>query len=205
MTLSRPFLAIVVTGAALTLGVVATYAHFSPGKTPMNVDLTIFLAGSIATKGGVVLILPEEIPADQFVLPDDAINPANGRVTPAEPGDLALGAVVSAQKTVITFQYPAGAHYTYRFRTDDPGLNAQNILTDRIGVGSGTGVDPVTGETEAYDLVLTHHIDTGGGWTIAQSRAARAELNMGFLSDRYDCVEYAAVQVCDASQDHLEP
>lgn len=170
----------------------------------MNVDLTLYLGGEIAADGGVVLILPQEVPADEFVLPKDRANPALDRVTTAEPDQIVLGADVLSQKTIVTFQYPAGASYTYRFRTRDPDINPNTIMTDRIGVGSGTGVHPVTGETEAYDTVLTHHIDTGS-WTTSQSRSARAELNMGFLQERYECVAFAAVQVCDASVDRLEP
>ncbi len=192
--------AVILIGGATVMAI----ANTDEGSVDMKVDLTLYLGGEIAADGGVVLILPQEVPADEFVVPEDRPNLALERVTPEEPDQILLGADVKSQKTILTFQYPEGASYTYRFRTRYSNLNPNNIKTDRIGVGSGTGVHPVTGETEAYDMVITHHIDTGN-WTTSQSRSARAELNMGFLQERYGCIEFAAVQVCDARVDRLEP
>ncbi|WP_342078780.1 hypothetical protein [Yoonia sp. SS1-5] len=198
-TIISAFAVLVIVGVT-----VMGFANTEKGTAQMNVDLTLYLGGKIAVDGGVVLILPQEVPADAFVVPEDRPNIAQDRVTPTGPDQIVLGADVRSQKTIVTFQYPAGASYTYRFRTRNADVNPHNIKTDRIGVGSGTGVHPVTGETEAYDTVLTHHIDAGE-WTTSQSRAARAELNMGFLAERYGCIEFAAVQVCDARVDRLEP
>ncbi|MDD7973868.1 hypothetical protein [Roseinatronobacter alkalisoli] len=170
----------------------------------MRIDLTIYLGGTIATDGGVIMVLPTAVPPNEFVVPDDLPNPANDLVVASDADQIILGADVFAQKSIVTFYYPEGVPYTYRFRTRDPEIDWSKIRTDRIGTGFGNGVHPITGEVEPYEIIFTHHFDVGS-WTMAQSREADATTNLGFLSERYPCERFAAVQVCDATFDRIEP
>ena len=170
----------------------------------MRIDLTIYLGGDIARDGGVIMILPTAVPHEEFVVPDDQPNPARDLVRASDSDQIILGADVSAQKSIVRFYYPEGMPYTYRFRTRDPAIDVSRIQAGRIGVGSGNGIHPVTGEIEPYDTIYTHHVDTGN-WTIGQSREARATTHMGFLTERYPCKSFAGVLVCDASFDRIDP
>lgn len=174
------------------------------GESGMRIDLTIYLGGDIARDGGVIMILPTAVPHEEFVAPDDLPNPARDLVRASDADQVILGADVSAQKTIVRFYYPEGAPYTYRFRTRDPAVDVSKIQAGRIGIGSGNGIHPITGEIEPYDTIFTHHIDTGN-WTISQSREARATTQMGFLTERYPRKIFAGVLVCDASFDRIKP
>ncbi len=169
----------------------------------MIVDLTVYMADDLIKKGGVVFVMPKEVPPEEFSLPEDLANPASERGVEAE-GPV-LGAVVRAQVNVVELRFPEGSSYTYRFRALESGPEEARVRTKHVGVGQGNSQNPLTGEWEAYELVQTHHFEVPtGDWSEEDSRAARVNTGLGFLRERYDAVEFQGASVFDATRDRLQ-
>jgi hypothetical protein len=151
-------------------------------------DYTIYLDLPLVAQGGVIILLPRELPED----------PSVDAETIAAYWKDTRTLVAAAQVSLVELTYPHGASYTYRFRSNrEQDYPSRDIMTDRIGVGIGTGFHPVTGETEDLPTILTQHIESrDGGWTVEQSRSVRATAELGFPLLRYACQAFPDSLVC---------
>jgi hypothetical protein len=151
-------------------------------------DYTIYLDTPLVATGGAIILLPRELPAD----------PAMDADTVAAQWKETRTMVAAAQVSLIELTYPHGGDFTYRFRSNrEQEYPSRDIKSDRIGVGSGTGFHPTTVETEDLPTILTHHIESrDGGWTVDQSRNARATAELGFPLLRYACQGFEGSLVC---------
>jgi hypothetical protein len=151
-------------------------------------DYTIYLDVPMVADGGVIILLPRELPADPEATPE----------TLAASWKATRELVATAQVSLIELTYPHGASYTYRFRSNnEQHFPSRAIKTDRFGVGSGTGFHPTSAETEDLPTILSHHIESReGGWTVEQSRTAAATAELGFPLLRYACQGFADSLVC---------
>lgn len=171
---------------ALAVGL-ATASTMRGQEDTLKIDFTIMLEGPIAKDGGALILLPIETPVDAGL---------QDRPEPIEAQIEAQGRV-----SIVRLKVPEGGTYSYRFRSANERLYpSTDISTDRISVGSGKGFHPESADTEELPTILTHFISVRGGtWSEGDTRRARATAELGFLEQRYPCVESEFALSCDAT------
>lgn len=174
--------------ALIAAGTAAWIWAFNEGDNDVKADFTILLDEPIARDGGAVILLPTPRAGIEAT---DAIQDAQIKT------ELRTGGQVS----VIRLYYPEDSTYVYRFRSaDDRKFPNARLSSERLLVGSSTGIHPDTSETEDIPTVLIHHIEVAGGkWTKSRTRVARTETDLGFLTERYACDVTDHAIVCDAT------
>ena len=177
-----------ITLLAISTGIIAVVliliGTFDKGDDDVKADFTILLDEPIAREGGTVILLP---------------TPRAAKTTTDKPVTEALR--VGGQVSVVRIYYTEGDSYTYRFRSfDDKRFPNNRITSERLLVGSSTGIHPDTSETVDIPNVLTHHIEvSGGNWSKSRTRTARTQTSLGFEDKRYPCVATENALVCDAT------
>ncbi|WP_188582162.1 hypothetical protein [Azorhizobium oxalatiphilum] len=123
-------------------------AHAASDKR-VDSDLTIYVAGDLLRKGGVVSVQPLPVPRAEW----DKINAADNAPVPPPEGLKPIGAggkrmvvIASAQYSQIQFFYPEDVTYTFRFRPHPEQKDEMRVTGTRAlsigGVNSDTGLGP---------------------------------------------------------------
>ena len=172
-------------------------------------DVTIYLSSPILSDGGTVIVLPKAISQDLWRKKSDLPNPApsDKRLEierPISNDDQRLSVIVSSNKSVVSFDYPEGGGYDFRFLpiigSDYP---VDNLRTKMIGVGTGGDIHPLTGEEVDIGSIRTIYV-LGRSADEGASRNFEATTRLGFLNERYECRNFAHAIACDASKDNLD-
>lgn len=200
---------------ALGISLLAGPAGGHAGTQAPRTDLTIYVDGALLERGGLVVVLPTQVPLAEWRERQGRPNPAASdprldRRKPIGPADRRLSVRVSAVTAVVEFAYPQGGGFNYRV-LPLPGSTVRPEQLGSLMLSTGQSGDrhPTTGERVkrpiAQDLlVIRAAMD---GTTIdARARAARArasELRTGFLEQRYACERFERALACDATNDRL--
>jgi hypothetical protein len=180
----------------------------STGEAKMKSDVTIYLEPPILGGGGTIIVLPNEVPADEWRkatgLPNPALN--DGRLSGQKPigtDDRRLSAIVSDPISVVKFDYPAGGTFVFRplpaIGSDYP---IERQASKLVSIGSAGDLHPVTGEDVDIPRVQVLHV-RGAEVSEERSRELAERVRLGFLEDRYGCRKFDHVLSCSASKDNL--
>ncbi|MGU3494447.1 hypothetical protein ACLBXM_10435 [Xanthobacteraceae bacterium A53D] len=133
----------VVMAAALCGG-----ASAASGKK-VESDLTIYVAGDLLRKGGVVSVNPLPVPRaewEKIQAADNSPLPVPDKLKPIAEGGKRMSVVASGQYSHIQFFYPDDVTYTFRFRPHpEQAQEAKGQGTRPLtigGVNSDTGLGP---------------------------------------------------------------
>ncbi len=178
------------------------------GDAQMKSDVTIYLQPPILGGGGTIIVLPNEIPADEWQKKTGQSNPAlkDMRLTSGKPisgEDQRFGAVVTDPVSVVRFDFPSGGSFVFRpLPSLDSGYPTERQSSRVISVGRAGDIHPKTGEDADIAKVQVLHI-YGDLVSEEQSQRIFESVRLGFLEERYDCEEFEHMIACSASKDKL--
>jgi hypothetical protein len=194
--------------AAACLAIAFQSAANSAQEIELKSDVTIYLEPPILGGGGTIIVLPTEVPVDEWRQDKGLPNPAlkDNRLAdrkPVTPQDRRLSVVVSDPVSVVKFNYPAGGTFIFRpLPAIDSNYPVHEQASVLMTVGSAGDLHPVTGEEVDLPRVQVLHI-LGRQVSEDRSRQIGEDVRLGFLSERYDCKQFENATSCSASKDKL--
>ncbi len=172
-------------GLFAIVGSVAVALHFWPEEEDhrMIADITIYVTGLLLDNGGTIIILPKKDMEERIKW---------------EPERTKTEVTVSAQETIVMFDYPKEGTYKFRFRAmRQSGQQHSEVMTQLVGVGHGAYRDNKTNEmVEVKDIQTIVVLGKDGGFT--QSQKLRNKITSMLREDSIICEPFLNAKVCVA-------
>jgi hypothetical protein len=171
----------------------------------MKSDVTIFLSGPLLMRGGTVFVVPREVSVDKWRRPSGLPNPAllDWRLDVNKPitsQDRRLSSSISAQISIVRFDFPTGGTYEFRFLPSlESGVAPETQGSRLLESGNTYDYHPNTGE-ELFVPVFQLFTILGPESDDGRSMELVSEVKLGFLEERYRCQRFDSTLSCSVGE-----